>query len=263
MADSLSAQPRVDSIVLAGGTIADPEFRQAVGVDRRPLIDLLGKPMAQWVVEALRASRSTGRVVVLSRPDLRQTPVAGLADEVVEEGVDEVDSLFRGIEALPGAQQVLMVSSDLALLTPDAVDDFVANAPADADVVIGILEKADIPPDLQHHEWIFSKWPDGQFTGASCFLFKPEAIAGRRQWVQEVFDARRSVWRLMRMWGLGFLLRLLLHRVALAEAEAHVGKVLGVRGRAYITRHIELCFDVDKLSDVTVAEEQLRRRQAG
>lgn len=262
MSDGQAADGRTDAVILAGGTIRDPEFRDGVGVDRRPLMPILGKPMVQWVVEALRASRNIGRIVVLSPPDLQDTEVPQMVDAVVDEGVDEVDNLYRGLDALPGARQVLLVSSDLALLLPEAVDDLIDNAPPDANVVFPVLEKGSLNPELEAHGWVFVKCPDGQFTGASCFLFEPQAIIDRRAWIQRVFDARRSVFKLICMWGLVFSVRAFLRRATLAEAEARLSEVVGVHGRAYRTPFAELVMDVDRLHDVPLVEERLRQRSS-
>ncbi|MFQ5810542.1 MAG: NTP transferase domain-containing protein [Armatimonadota bacterium] len=263
MTEASAGKQHTDAIILAGGTIRDEEFVKAVGVDRRPLIDILGKPMVQWVVEALRGSRHIGRVVVLGPPELQETSAGPLVDAVVDEGADEVDNLYRGIDALRDAARIVMVASDLALLTPAALDDLIENAPPDADVVLPICEKGAIGPELADHEWVYIKTPDGSFTGASCFLLKPEPLLERREWIEEVFDARRSKWRLIRMWGFWFSLRALLHRVTLAQAEAHVSNVVRLHGRAYVTRFPEVCVDVDRLSDVALVAEHLRRRESG
>ena len=255
-----SGERDTDAIVLAGGTIRDEAFRTAVGVERRPLIPLLGKPLAQWVVEALRASRHIGRVAVISRSDLRDTSVAPLVDAFVDEGADEVDNLYRGIAALPNAERIVTVASDLVLLTPEALDDFIEHAPPDADVVFPVCEKGSIRPELAGHEWVYIATPDGSFTGASCFLLNPQALLERPEWIQRVFDARRSNRELMRMWGLWFLLKALLRRVTLAQAEAHISKVVGLRGRTYVSQFAEMCVDVDRLSDVALVEKELRRR---
>jgi molybdopterin-guanine dinucleotide biosynthesis protein A len=261
MGEAPSGRRRADAVVIAGGVIRNEELRRVVGVDCRALIDLLGKPMAQRTVEALRASRAIGRVVVVGRPALRETAVAAVADAIIEEGADEVDNLYLGVAALPGAEWVYMASGDVPLLTPDAVNDLIENAPRDADVVFPICERADAVRDFPGRNWTLVKTPDGAFTGASGFLFRPAAIADRRAWVQQVFDSRRSVWKLMHMWGLGFALRALLHRVSLAEVEAHCSRVLGLRAQAYVSRFTELCFDVDYAPDVALARERLRARE--
>ena len=261
MSDAPGAAPQADAVILAGGTIKNPDFRQAVGVDCRALVSILGRPMVVWVAEALKASRTINRVVVMGRPALRDTAVAGIADAIVEEGVDEVDNLFRGIAALPGAQHVLLVSADLPLLTPEAIDDFIEGAPTDAEVVFPVCERADIERDFPGRKWVFVGTPEGHYTGSSCFLFHPEPVVEHREWVQRVFDARRSVWKLITMWGKRFTLKALFHQVRLEDAAARVSELLGIRGGVYVTHFTELCMDVDKASDVAFVEERLQQRE--
>ena len=69
---------------------------------------------------------------------------------------------------------------------------------------------------------------------------------------------RRHPWKLMRIWGLWFGLKALAHRISVADAEAKVSEVLGMRARAYITRYTELSLDLDYAEDV----ETVRRHMA-
>jgi hypothetical protein len=179
--------------------------------------------------------------------------------QVIEEGADEVDNLFRGVEALPGAECVLMGASDLPMLTPESVDDLIANAP-DVDVVFPICEQSVTLAQYPDREWTFVKTTDGAFTGGCGFLFRPEALLARREWVQEVFDSRRNPWKLMRIWGLVFGIKALLHRVSLAGAEARISEVLKLTGRAYITQYPELCYDLDYAPHVAQARAAIGQR---
>jgi molybdopterin-guanine dinucleotide biosynthesis protein A len=257
----MSQTGRADAVIIAGGTIGKADMRELVGVDTRAEIDMLGKPMLEWTARAVREAQDIGRIAVVGDPEVL-APIAGeVADAIVEEGVDEVDNLFRGLDALPGATRVAMLAGDIPLLTPEAVDDLVANAPADTDVVFPICRDEDVLRDFPDRNWTLVKTPDGSFTGGCGFLFEPEAVRARRDWVQEVFDSRRSPWKLMRIWGLWFGAMALLHQVSVAEAEAKVSEVLGLRARAYITRYTELCLDLDYAEDVEQVRKHLAARQ--
>jgi molybdopterin-guanine dinucleotide biosynthesis protein A len=252
---------KADAVIIAGGTISKEDFRELVGVDRRAEIDMLGKPMLEWTVRAVRDAEGIDRTAVVGRPEVLE-PIAGeLCDAIVEEGADEVDNLFRGLEALPGATRVAMLAGDIPLLTPQALDDLVTNAPTDTDVVFPICRDEDVLRDFPDRNWTLVKTPDGSFTGGCGFLFGPEAVKARRDWVQEVFDSRRNTWKLMRIWGLWFGMMALLHRISVAEAEAKVSEVLGLRARAYITRYTELCLDLDYAEDVEQVRRHLAARQ--
>jgi len=262
MAETQASECRADAIIIAGGAITQEDLRQAVGVDCRALIDLLGKPMAQWTAEALRGAATIGRVILIGRAELWQTPIASAVDEIIDEGADEVENLLRGVEALPGAGLVYMTAGDIPLVTPEAIDDIVLNAPPDADVAYPIVNMDDIERAYPTRKLTFAKVPEGRYTGASCFLFRPDAVVANRRWVQAVFDARRNNWRLMRMWGLVFGLRAWLGRVSIPEAEAHCSRILHLRARAYLSRSADLCMDVDYPPDVVLIRECLKQRLA-
>jgi GTP:adenosylcobinamide-phosphate guanylyltransferase len=255
----MSSQREADVVIIAGGTIHNPDLRAAAGVDVRALIDLHGKPLLQWVLEALRGARSLGRVCVVGDAELLRPIAEPLGAQVIEQGADEVDNLFRGVEALPGAEWVFMAASDLPMLTPEAVDDFIDNAPG-VDLIFPICEQGATLAQYPDREWTFVKTTDGAFTGGCGFLFRPQAVLERREWVQEVFDSRRNPWKLMRIWGLVFGIKALLHLVSLEETEKHISEVLGLSGRAYITQYPDLCYDLDYAPHIAQVREHMKRR---
>ena len=258
----MSEPRKADAVIIAGGTITNPGMRELVGVDTRAEIDMLGKPMLEWTASAVRAAESIGKVAVVGR-SATIAPIAGeFSDVIVEEGIDEVDNLFRGIDALSGDRRVLMLAGDIPLLTPEVVGDLVENAPPDADVVFPICPEEPILRDFPDRNWTLVETPDGSFTGGCGFLFDPEAVKAQRQWVQEVFDSRRSPWKLMRIWGLWFGIMAVLHQVSVAEAETKISEVLGLRGRAYISQYTELCLDLDYAEDVEMVRRHMAERQA-
>lgn len=252
-----TAMPKVDAIVLAGGTITDPEFRSAAGVDCKSLLILNGKPMAHWVVQALQSAESISSVVVVGPKNLRDA----LECEVLDEGDHEVENLTRGMDALPDAEQILMVSSDMPLLSPRAIDDFVLNSPR-ADIVYPTIGKAEIVAEFPDRKWVFIRAKEGEFTGSSAVMFRPDAFRDHMDALRKVFDSRRSVAALVSMWGIGFALKFALGQLSLKDAERRISEVLNVNGRAYVSAYPELAFDVDHCCDIAIAERRLRNQAA-
>lgn len=249
---------KVDAIVLAGGTISDPEFRAAAGVDCKSLLLLNGKPMAQWVVDALNSAESIGSVVVVGPESLQ----AVLQDcEVLTEGSHEVENLSKGMDALPGAERILMVSSDTPLLSPQALDDLTQNAP-EADIVYPTIGKEAIMADFPDRKWTFIRAKEGDFTGSSAVMFRPDAFRDHMDALRKVFDSRRSVAALVSMWGIGFALKFALGQLSLKDAEHRISEVLNVNGRAYVSNYSELAFDVDHCCDIATAERKLLEQVA-
>lgn len=247
---------KVDAIVIGGGRITDSALREAAGVDCKSLISLHGKPMIHWVVDALRAAKSVGSVVVVGPECLVDSELSHNADCVLPEEDHEIENLMKGMAALPDSERILMVASDMPLLTPQAIDDLVQNAP-DADVVYPTIGKQHVLAEFPDRKWVFVRAQEGEFTGSSAVIFQPQVFRQHNDILRKVFDSRRSVADLVRIWGVGFAVKFALGQLSLKDAERRISEVLKISGRTYISRYPELAFDVDKASDVTLAEERV------
>jgi hypothetical protein len=212
--------------------------------------------MVWWVVEALRASQRIDRVALIGAPVCRE--LAPNTDVFVTEREDETANIVAGIEALPDAEHILMSSADTPLLTQEALQDFFDNAP-DCDVAYPIVERADVEREFPNRTWVYVKAKEGHYTGASCFLFRRQSVLDKREYLRRVLDARRSVWRLVRIWGLGFAVSFLTHRLSISAAEKRLSEVLGLVGRAYISRYPEIALDVDHPADLALVRQRLAR----
>jgi GTP:adenosylcobinamide-phosphate guanylyltransferase len=252
---------KVDVVVIGGGKIADAAFREAAGVECKSLIELHGRPMIEWVVQALRDSTTVGRIAVIGPRALRETRLPRMADCLLDEGDHEVENLFKGMDALSESERILMVTGDMPLLSPESIDDLSENAPP-ADIVYPAVTREAVLAEFPDRKWIFVKTTDGTFTGSSAALFRPAVFRHHEDALRRVFDSRRSVMALVKMWGIGFALKFALGMLALRDAERRISEVLNVAGRAYVSRHVGLAFDVDKASDIGLAEEKLRLREA-
>jgi GTP:adenosylcobinamide-phosphate guanylyltransferase len=251
---------RYDALVIAGGWIDDPGFHRAVGVSRKAEIPLLGRPLVEWSVEGLRSAPSVRRIVVVGAPEIATPTLRQAVDAVLPEGEGGIENVLRGLDALPGAECVLMVSGDLPLIHREGLEDLLAHAPA-ADVVFPIVERAHVLRAFPSRHWVFAHAAGlGDFTGSGLLLFLPDVLRHHRPWAERLFATRRSLFDLARMWGAGFTLKYLLRWLTLEEAEQRVSRVLDLRARAYCSRYPELALDVDHASDLPLCEAWLTER---
>jgi molybdopterin-guanine dinucleotide biosynthesis protein A len=261
-ADASAGKPDlVDAIILAGGAIETERFP---GLDphvtRKALIPLLGKPMVEWVAQGLRTCPRIGRIGIVGHPSVDTPAVRALSAAVVPEAGGIVANLRAGLEALPDARRVLTLSGDLPLLTRAALEDLFREAPA-ADIVFPYIEQADILRDFPDRVWVFSRTPEGAFTGCSAALFRPAALLANWRWVEEFLNARRrSPLALAMIVGPSFALKYLFHRLRVADVEKKLSSLLHVVGRGYQSRFSELAMDIDKSSDIPLAERILEQR---
>lgn len=221
------------------------------------MIEIGGKPVVWWVVEALKACPQIGSVTVVSRKAC-ETCVPN-ADLFLEEAEDETGNLLKGLQMGANTDRVFMISGDAPLITPQALTDLFENAP-DADVVYPVVERADIDREFPERKWIYFKTPEGEFTGSSCFLFKRQAVLDRVDWVRKVFESRRSLFKLARMWGPMFVLKFAFHRLTLEDAARSAGRILGLSGLPYITHHTGFAIDLDHADDLPIISKRLAGR---
>src|SRR5579885_2006438 len=113
-----------DAVVLAGGP-PDPAIAGAMVPKAFAL--LAGRPMVDYVLDALRGAGPIGRVLLVG-PDPLPVRLAGGVDALVAERGSLLENVAAGLEATGGGGAVLVVAADLPLLTPQAVAAFLEAA---------------------------------------------------------------------------------------------------------------------------------------
>ncbi|MCH8274294.1 MAG: nucleotidyltransferase family protein [Armatimonadetes bacterium] len=251
----------LDALVLSGGELEYRRFRRLDGsIKRKALIPILGTPMVEWVVRALRSCPRIQRIAVVGHESLNSAALKDAGAQLVREVGDITSNLGAGLKALDGGRRILILSGDLPLITRESVDDLIDHAP-DADFVFPFVERRHIRRFCPKRRWMYLKTRDGTITACSAALCNREVVLDRWRWVENVLNSRRNVVRLATMFGLGFGIWFLLGRLSLADAEARVSSVLRLRSRGYSTAFPELALDVDKQSDIPLVEDHLRQRK--
>ena len=74
---------------------------------------------------------------------------------------------------------------------------------------------------------------------------------------KEIFARRKSPLKLCNWLGWSFIIKLLLHRLTVAEAETRTSELMEMRCKAIITRHAGVGMDIDKPSDLELARRTL------
>jgi GTP:adenosylcobinamide-phosphate guanylyltransferase len=253
---------RVDAVVLGGGdgAVIDPTCRF------KGLAAVGGKPMVEWVVDALREAQLVEgvAVVVPSAEDLGAW--ADRADKIVVADHGFMGNLVAGMEAFRVDRPILAITGDVPLVEGPALDDFIRSALATgADLAYPVLRKEDVLLQLPGTHRTFIRLATGHVTGGNMAMLNPSLIGPNRELGQRLFAARKSPVGMARVLGLRFVVRLLAGRLEVAELEAKMGQLVGGTGAAVFTRHASIGMDVDKPADADLVEHILRgrHREAG
>jgi molybdopterin-guanine dinucleotide biosynthesis protein A len=245
----------IDAVVLAGGP-PDAVAAQEPGAPNKAFVRIGGVTLVERALRALRASKSVRRIIVVAPPATHGSPALALADECRADGVRIRDSLRNGLRGLAPDELVLVCASDLPMLTPLSIDDFVAHARAlDPDVGYGCVERrvhlASYP--RVPHTW--ARLRDGTFCGAGLVAVKPRVLPVLDRFIERLGAARKNPLRLASIFGWDVLARFVLRRLSIADAERRAAQVLGAPIRAVISPYAETGVNVDRVTDVALAEE--------
>ena len=253
------------ALVLAGRRGPDP-LAEARGVSHRALVEVGGVPMLERVVTALAGSPWITRIAIsIETPDvleglpaLAERSAAGSLETLVSQA-SPARSVVDGLARL-GDPRVLVTTADLALLDRDRVDTFLAAADATAaDLAVGVVERQVVrdPAAGAARTWIHLR--DGAFTGANLFLFRTPTASKAASFFERAEAHRKRPWRLLSALGPGLGLRYLAGSLDLTAAFAQLSLRAGTDVRPVRLREAEAALDVDKASDLALAEHILTR----
>ena len=245
----------VPAVVTAGGRLSGSLATRA-GSDVKALATVAGSTLLSGVLDALRASSRVGQIAVVG-PKEQLHPHVGDHASLIDEGASGIDNVRRGLAAVresAGDGLVVLAASDLPFLCADAIDDLIARAPEDADLVFPILRRAHFESRFPDMPGAWTKLADGELTGGSVLLVRPAAIERNADLIERVFEARKNQWSMARLLGLGTALKFATGRLSVADAERRASALTGCRCRVVWDAHPHLACDLDDDADFDYAE---------
>jgi len=258
----------MDCIILAGGVPAqDDLLYEYTQGGPKALIPLAGKPMVQWIVDVLTAVERIDRILMVGLGPDDGVTSAKLAAFIPDRGSmlrNVIAGVDRLLELSPGTRQVVICSTDIPLITVEIVNRYLDEcAGADYDIYYGAVERSRMEGRFPNSRRSYVHLTDGDYAGADIFVVNPEIAYTNRQMWDDLMGSRKSVLKQARLIGLGTLLRLLLRRLSLKEAEVRVLRALGLTGRVVKIADAELGMDVDKPFQLEICRQELEAASRG
>ncbi|MCL6560887.1 MAG: nucleotidyltransferase family protein, partial [Firmicutes bacterium] len=172
-----------------------------------------------------------------------------------------LENLDAGLYSLSDASRVLVVTGDIPLLTPSVVEGFIRLCEDQgAEAYYPVVPRSTMEEALPGVKRTYVRLRDGSFTGGNVGLVDPAAVKRCLNRARDFVRLRKKPFRLAMVVGIGFLVRFVLGCLSLREAEEKVSKILGIKGRVVVTPFPEIGMDVDKPSDLEIAETALAIR---
>jgi len=167
------------------------------------------------------------------------------------------ESVLRATEEI-GEFPVLATTGDHALLRPQTVDQFIADAgssPADAQV--GLVPYDRVLQRFPGAKRTRLRFRDGGFCGSNLFLFRNAKALGAVRFWSTVQRDRKRPWRIARRLGAGVMLRYLVGRLAIDSAFSVLSRVAGCHITWVEVEDERAAVDVDTVQDLALAERIL------
>lgn len=247
----------VNAVVLAGSP-NNGLLKECSPVSYEALIPIGSRMMVEYVCSALLASAYVEEVVVVG-PAEQLAVLASPQVRLAPAGKTVLENVQIGLQAFPAARRVLVVTSDIPLITAGAIDDFLEQCrDQTVDLYYPVVSRGALESRYQNVRRTYVRLAEGVFTGGNLFLVKPEIFPRCLAKGEQLVAARKNPLRLARLVGLSFLIKFLTHRLSLTEAQEKVSRLLGIKGVAVISPFPEMGFDVDKPADLELAVKILQ-----
>lgn len=238
----------VEAIVLAG-SLNDKGLREISGEAYEALIPVAGKPMIEYILAALGDSDSVSRIILVGPRELGELPVSKPVT-LVENTITMMGNLRLGLGEAKGEDYVLLASSDIPLLTAEAVEDFLTRAKTlKGDLFYSVVEKGVNEEYYPGVRRTYVKLKDGTFTGGNLFYFHPRIVEDAWSFAEEMVNLRKEPVKMCARLGFFFTLRLLLGHLSVNDLERRVRKLIGIDCRAVISPYPEVGIDIDQPQD--------------
>jgi GTP:adenosylcobinamide-phosphate guanylyltransferase len=258
----------MDAIVIAGGVPAPDEPLYAYSQGRpKALLEIAGKPMAQWVLDALSGASTIERVVVigLSEADgvfgdgrFTFVPSQGGLLQNVRAGVEKV------LELNSSARHVLTVSSDIPAIRPEMVDWLVnTTSETDHDVYYTVITREVMEKRFPASKRSYVHMKDVEVCGGDMNMIRARTVMTNEALWERLLAARKNAMKQAALLGYDNLFLLLTRRITMDAAVARVARRMDITGRVVFSPYAELGMDVDKPHQLEILRADLEASQVG
>ncbi len=241
----------MDAVVTAGGTPLpeDPLYRYTLG-HSKAILDIAGKPMIQWVLDALSASHKIDNIIVMGMSEkiglVASKPVYYLPNEG-RMLANIVAGIGKTLELNPQTEYVLIVSSDIPALTGEMVDWLVEQIEGTpADIYYGVIPRAVMEKRFPNSKRTWTHLKGLDVCGADINAAHVSMATEHLDTWEELIGHRKSALKQAATIGFNVLFMMILRQLTLDDIVKRVSERIGIRGKAIIWPWAEAGMDVDK-----------------
>lgn len=239
---------------------------EAAGVPVKALIGIAGQSMLSRVARTLASHSSITSVIVLAQ-DIGvlegHKDSAWMKDDpkiaFMTSGAGISSSIAAVLEEGRADFPVLVTTADNVLLTHAMIDSFLGGAKG-ADLAVAMVERRVLLARYPASRRTWLKFRGGWWSGANLFWLASDKVKPMLSLWQGVEQDRKKGMKIVGAFGPFLLAGALLRLFSIHQAVGRAGRRFGLEARVVPMSQAEACIDVDKVSDLELAESIMTAR---
>ncbi|HSK87219.1 MAG TPA: nucleotidyltransferase family protein [Anaerolineales bacterium] len=258
----------MDAVIMAGGipNPEDPLYTFLKG-DAKALVDVAGKPMIQWILDALSGAKRVDNVILVGLSPKNELTCKKPLYFVSNQGrmlSNIVAGVNKTLELNKKTQYVLLVSSDIPALKPEMVDWLVDTCmETKDDLYYGICPRDVMEKRFPNSKRTYTKLKDIELCGSDINVIhvsmatEPDHL---ELW-ESLIGSRKNAIKQASAVGWDTAFQLLTRSITLDDLVEKACRRIGVKGRVIVWDQAEPCMDVDKPHQLELLREDLEKEQ--
>ena len=256
----------MQAIITAGGVPQpdEPLYSYTEG-QNKALLDVGGKPMVQWVIDALSGSSKIENIVIVgldqsngltATKPLHFLPSHGRILDNIKAGTQ------KAVELDPDAELLIIASADIPAVTSEMVDWLIQEAQEkDVDIFYTAVERASMEARFPNANRSFIKLKGMEICGGDMNAVKVKAVTHNESMWNKLEATRKNALQQAALLGFDTLFLVLFRIVDIEGAARKIANRLGITGYGALSPYAEIAMDVDKPHQLEILRADFASRQ--
>ncbi|MEZ5709473.1 MAG: NTP transferase domain-containing protein [Blastomonas sp.] len=261
----------IDVVLLAGDRPSGDPLANALGAQYKALVPVAGKAMLRHVLDRLLASPLVATIHILGQNPaalLGHDDLADLAGHPRIMAHMSKGNISESVSALLDEAQLgeaLVTTADNVLLTEAMIRHFltIRQKVPNVDLAIALVERETLLAAYPEAKRTWLKTRGGAWSGANLILLRrSDGMDRLLHFWRDIEQNRKRGWKLMSAFGPLLLIGAFCRIITMQRGLKIAGGRFGLIARLVDMPQAEACIDVDKPSDLALAERIIAARQS-